>query len=67
MKTELFSLKTSFGDTVTDQKRIANLRKNRFSNLGEYFGQARRYMSTTSKVKKKQNSKKNQFSAHELT
>ena len=48
MKTEIFSLKNSFGDIVTDQKRIANLLNYRFSNLGEYFGQARQYMSTTS-------------------
>ena len=49
MKTEVFSLKNSFGDIVTDQKRIANLLNYRFSKLGEYFGQARQYMSTTSK------------------
>ena len=34
-KTEIFSLKNSFGDTVTDQKRIANLLNYRFSKLGE--------------------------------
>ena len=48
MKTEIFSLKNSFGDIVTDQKRIANLLNYRFSKLGEYFGQARQYMNTTS-------------------
>ena len=49
MKTEIFSLKNSFGDIVTDQKRIANLLNCRFSKLGEYFGQTRQYMNTTSK------------------
>ena len=49
LKTEILSLKNSFGDIVTDQKRFANLLNYRFSKLGEYFGQARQYMSTTSK------------------
>ena len=53
-KTEIFSLKNSFGDTVTDQKRIANLLKYRFSKLGEYFGQARQYMNSMSKKNTKQ-------------
>ena len=49
MKTEIFSLKNSFGQIVTDQKRIANLLNYWSSKLGEYFGQTRQYMSTTSK------------------
>ena len=57
MKTEIFSLKNSFGDIVTDQKRIANLLNYRFSKLGEYFGQARQYMNTTSKEIKNNNRK----------
>ena len=62
IKTEILSLKNSFGDTVTDQKRIGTFR---FSKLGEYFGQARQYMNTTSK-KIKSNNKKIQSSAHKL-
>ena len=56
-KTEIFSLKNSFGDTVTDQKRIANLLNYRFSKLGEYLGQTRQYMNNTSKEIKNNNKK----------
>ena len=56
-KTEIFSLKNSFGDTVTDQKRIANLLNNRFSKLGENFGQTRKYMNITSREIKNNNEK----------
>ena len=56
-KTEIFSLKNSFGDTVTDQKRIANLLNYRFSKLGEYLGQTRQYMNNTSKEIKNSNKK----------
>ena len=56
-KTEIFSLKNSFGDTVTDQKRIANLLNYRFSKLGEYLGQTRQYINNTSKEIKNNNKK----------
>ena len=49
IKTKFVSLKNSSGDTVIDQKRIANLLNYRFSKIGEYFGQARQYTSRTSK------------------
>ena len=37
-KTEIVSLKNSFGDIITDQKKIVNLRKYRFSKLRDYIG-----------------------------
>ena len=42
-KTEIPSLKNSFSDTITDQKRIADLLKFRFSKLGDCFGQTKLY------------------------
>ena len=56
-KIEIFSLKNSFGDTVTDQKRIANLLNYRFSKLEEYLGQTRQCMNNTSKEIKNNNKK----------
>ena len=50
-------MKNSFGETVTDQKRIANLLNYRFSKLGEYFGQTRQYMNNTSNEIKNDNKK----------
>ena len=37
-KTEIVSLKNSFGDIITDQKKIVNLLNYRFSKLGDYIG-----------------------------
>ena len=42
-ETETTSLKNSFSDTITDQKRIADLLNYRLSKLGDYFGQAKLY------------------------
>ena len=44
-KTEIVSLKNSFGDLVTNQKQIANLLNYRFSKLGDYLGVKRMYTS----------------------
>ena len=37
-KTEITSLRSSFGDSIIDQKGIANLLNYRFSKLGDYLG-----------------------------
>ena len=37
-KTNIRTLKNSFGDIITDQKRIANLLNYHFSKLGDFFG-----------------------------
>ena len=37
-KTHISSLRNSFGDLITDPKRIANLLNYRFSKLGDYAG-----------------------------
>ena len=37
-KANISSLKNSFGDLITDPKRIANLLNYRFSKLGDYAG-----------------------------
>ena len=36
-KTEIVSLKNSFGDIIADQKKIVNLLNYRFSMLGDYI------------------------------
>ena len=38
-KTNIRTLKNSFGDIITDQKRIANLLNYQFSKLGDFFGE----------------------------
>ena len=40
-KTVILSLKNDFGDIVTDQKKVANLLRYRFSNLGDFIGQCK--------------------------
>ena len=42
-KTEINSLRNSFGDLVTDQTKIANLLSYRFSKLGDYLGKQKPY------------------------
>ena len=42
-KTEINSLRNSFGDLVTDQTKIANLLNYRFSKLGDYLGKQKPY------------------------
>ena len=37
-KTEIVSLKNSFGNIITDQKKIVNFLNYRFSKLGDYIG-----------------------------
>ena len=37
-KTNIRTLKNSFGDIITDQKRIANLLNQHFSKLSDFFG-----------------------------
>ena len=45
------SLKTSFGDLITDENRIANFLNYKFSRLGSYFGPSRPYSNNLSAIK----------------
>ena len=50
-KTEINSLRNSFGDLVTDQTKIANLLNYRFSKLGDYLGKQKLYTENSHDLK----------------
>ena len=55
-KANISSLKNSFGDLITDPKRIANLLNYRFSKLGDYAGKKSSYEKLNNKIPERKSS-----------
>ena len=53
-KTHISSLRNSFGDLITDPKRIANLLNYRFSKLGDYAGKKIPYKKPNNRIPERQ-------------